>query len=355
MIIVLDGTPLSVAKGGIARYAAQLSLALAGGFPDDHYILASDTAYETPAGAPPNLTRAPAPASILERRWWSVGLPRALQRCGAQVFHGTNFEVPLRRVCPSVLSLHDLSPWMDPAWHNGAGRVRRRVPWLLRLRIPTLIVTHTDAVRRQAISHFGLDPGTVCMVHLAAASRFRPVVAAARPRPYFFYAGTLEPRKNIPVVIEAWRELRKTLAVDLLLAGRRREDGPVVPDEPGLEWLGAVEDEALPPLYSGAVGVLYPSLYEGFGLPPLEAMSCGAPVLASSDAAITEVTGGAAELLDAREPRQWTEAMRALMENGDMREKMKARSLARAAAFSWQSTAAGMHAVYEEAVRRLHA
>jgi glycosyltransferase involved in cell wall biosynthesis len=161
-------------------------------------------------------------------------------------------------------------------------------------------------------------------------------------RPYFLFVGTLEPRKNIARLIEAWRLVRKTQEVDLVLAGRIRDDFTPPVAEPGLRVLGAVPEEDLPALYSGAFACVYPSLYEGFGLPVLEAMQCGATVIASRDPAIVEVAGGAAVHVDATDVRALAEAMRA-------RPVMRDEALARAALFSWSITARKTKEVYDAA------
>ena len=124
------------------------------------------------------------------------------------------------------------------------------------------------------------------------------------------YVGTLEPRKNIGLILDLWRELRREHPIDLVLVGRRRADFPEIPAEPGLRLAGLTPEEDLPALYSGAVACLYPSYYEGFGLPVLEAMQCGALVIASRDPAILEVAGDGAILLDVRDRGPWMEALR---------------------------------------------
>jgi glycosyltransferase involved in cell wall biosynthesis len=351
MRIALDATPLLVPQGGIARYVEQLSRALAAEYPEDEVYWLSDQ----PVPAPPAPVRAGArPRTAIERRWWLIGLPRELRRLRAELFHGTDFGASYRRVCPCVMSVHDLSPWLDPSWHRDAERVRRRTPWLLRLRRATLVLTHTEAVRWQTIRHFGLDEERVRAVPLAAAPVFAPAPPLQRPRPYFLYVGTLEPRKNIPLLIEAWRAVRSAHEVDLLLAGRRRDDGPAIPDEPGLEWLGPVEDAELPPLICGAVAALYPSHYEGFGLPALEAMQCGAAVIASTDPSLVEAGGGAPLHVPAGDVRAWREAMTAMLAEPHSRRERQSLGLARAAQFSWARTARETRAVYEEAVRIFH-
>ncbi|MBM3744778.1 MAG: glycosyltransferase family 4 protein [Acidobacteria bacterium] len=351
MIVALDATPLTLSSGGLRRYTEELARALAAGFPDDQILLASDQAFALPRTAPPNLTPAGAPRNWLERRWWLWGLPRELRRRKAHIFHGTNFAAPYFAVVPSVLSLHDLSPWMDPTWHGAAERVRRRTP--LMLRRAAMVLTDSEAGRRQAMDRFGIPPGRIAAVPLAAAAHLRPVEAPAAA-PFFLYLGTLEPRKNLAMLLEAWRHLRQRHAVELVLAGRRRADFPALPEEPGLRIVGEVAEEKLPALYSGAVACLYPSFYEGFGLPVLEAMQCGSAVIASRDAALSEVAGGAAIQLDAGDTLAWAQAMRAALEQPEWLANWRRKALERAREFSWARTARLTREVYEEA-RRLAA
>jgi glycosyltransferase involved in cell wall biosynthesis len=159
----------------------------------------------------------------------------------------------------------------------------------------------------------------------------------------------MEPRKNLPLVIDVWRELRRHREVGLTLVGRRRGDFPPLPPEPGLRVFEGAGDAELPGLYSGCVACLYPSYYEGFGLPVLEAMQCGSPVVASCDGALMEVSGGAAMHVEAGDRKGWLEAMRAVLDHPELRETMKERSLARAASFSWRRTAALTRKVYKMA------
>lgn len=352
MIAALDATPLTVPTGGVTRYTWELARALAANYDADEYWLLSDQsfemqafemqAFETNGAIPANLHKGDGPRTAAERRWWLWGLEREMIRRRVEVFHGTDFSVPYIPRRPSVMTVHDLSPWLKNC--RQSSRVRRRVPVLLRARIPTMIITPSEAVRRAAISRFGLDGERVIAVPLAASNHFRPVESTPAARPYFLFAGTLEPRKNIARLIEAWREVRKTQDVDLVLAGRVREDFTAPAEEPGLRTLGAVPEADLPGLYSGAVACVYPSLYEGFGLPVLEAMQCGATVITSRDPAIMEVAGDAAILVDATDVRALAEAMRA-------RPVLREKALRQAALFSWTTTAQRTREVYDIARR----
>ena len=354
--VALDATPLTVSTGGVARYTAELSRALALGFVEDEFWLVSDQRFPIDTARPSNLKTGKVPRNFFERRWWACGLPRELSRLCVDVFHGTDFSVPYLPSRPSVMTLHDLSVWLDPRWHIDAARIRRRTPLLLRMGLATMIITPSEAIRRESIARFHLNADRVVAVPLAAGSQFRPVEAPPPERPYFLYAGTLEPRKNIGTLLQAWRGLRAAHpSVDLVLAGRRRSDFAELPAEPGLRVLGVVNEVGLPALYSGALAFVYPSWYEGFGLPVLEAMQCGTPVIASSDPAIAEVAGSAARLVDPRDPRALSEALRTAVEEPDWRTGMRARGLQRSAEFSWERTASLTREVYAEAIARFRA
>jgi glycosyltransferase involved in cell wall biosynthesis len=379
MRVAIEAASLALTSGGLARYTSELSLALAREFPDDEFFLLSDQAFRMPPGAPPNLKRGGGPRGAVERRWWLWGMQREMNRLGADLVHGPDFAVPYIPRRPSVLTIHDLSPWMDKSWHHAADRVRRRTPLLLDLGIATMIVTPGEAVRQQAIERFHLRPERVVAVPEAAASWFKPVeckpvefrpvkTAAAGPgapastavglgapaagpaagHPYFLFVGTLEPRKNLAALLDAWRAVRREHPIDLVLAGRRRADALEIPVEPGLWLMGEVADGELAALYSGALAFVYPSLYEGFGLPVLEAMQCGACVIASH--AVGEAAGDAAIYADG--PEDLARAMRHVAAEPQLAAAYRARSLGRAREFSWERTARMTHQVYEEARKR---
>jgi glycosyltransferase involved in cell wall biosynthesis len=330
MRVALDATVLSLTSGGLARYTAELHSALQREFPSDEYLLFR------PSGP----------------KWWSFGVSKRIHSLGVDLFHGTNFEVPYLPSRPSVLTLHDLSPWMDPAWHSGADRVRQRARFLLGLGMTTMVITPSAAVRRQAIERFRIHPERIAAVPEAADDRFHQATRRPGEKPYFLFVGTLEPRKNLRFLVDAWRPVHQRHGVELVLAGRRRDDCPPIPEESGLHFTGEVNEADLPGWYAGALAFAYPSLYEGFGLPVLEAMRAGCCVLASTDEAIGEVCDGAALRIDARDSAAWTAAMMRCAEGGDWMSLLKEKARARAMEFSWAKTARLTRAVYEEALER---
>jgi glycosyltransferase involved in cell wall biosynthesis len=351
MKIALDATPLTVPSGGVRRYTEELTRALCDSFPGDQFWLLSDQKIALPF-ARTNLNAGHGPRNMLERRWWSWGLQGEISRLRIDVFHGTDFAVPYLPLRPSVMTLHDLSPWLDPGWHAEADRIRNRTPMLLRLGLATVVITPSEAVRRAAIDRFHLQHDRVVAVPHAAAACFHPTPGHGQTPPYLLYVGTLEPRKNIGFMLDLWRELRREHRVDLVLVGRRRADFPEIPAEPGLRLAGLTPEEDLPALYSGAIACLYPSYYEGFGLPVLEAMQCGAVVITSRDPAIVEVAGEGAILLDVADRNLWMDTLRSAVTQSERIRQYRERALLRAGEFSWTKTARLTRAVYDRALEQ---
>lgn len=351
MKIALDATPLTVPSGGARRYTEELTRALCDCFPEDRFWLLSDQKFSVPFSRV-NLKMGQGPRNMLERRWWSWGLQGEISRLGIEVFHGTDFGVPYLPLRPSVMMLHDLSPWLDPGWHTESDRIRNRTPMLLRLGLATMVITPSEAIRRAAMERFHLQGDRVVAVPHAAAACFHPMPPREEGKPYVLYVGTLEPRKNIGLILDLWHELRREHPMDLVLAGRRRADFPEIPAEDGLRLAGLTPEEELPALYSGAMACLYPSYYEGFGLPVLEAMQCGALVLASRDPAIVEVAGDGAILLDIGSPAAWMDSLRLAVAHPEFIREQREKALRRAGDFSWTKTARLTRAVYERAIER---
>ncbi len=325
--VALDGTPLCGPVGGIRRFTEQLLQALRSEFPQDQYHILSDQIPPLPTG--------------INRRWWLIGLDRTLRSSGTQVFHGTDFAIPYFSQIPSILTIHDLSPWNSPT--PASARVRSRAGWLVKLKRPRFIHTPTEAIRREVIDSFSFPEHRVVAIPHAAAAHFSPQPHPG-VEPYFLYLGTLEPRKNLEVLAAAidllWRE---GLRVPLYLAGHLR-DGYRAPQQESIRLLGPQDEASLPGLLSNAVAVVYASHYEGFGLPILEAMQCGAPVVASPIAAHQEVAGPAA--LFAASPAEWAQQMRLLLTDPAARATRVALSLGRARLFSWAATARAFRELY---------
>ena len=370
MRIAIDATPLTVPIGGIARYTFELAAALAAEFPLDEYFLVSDQPWKAGPAAP-NLHAGRQPRNWVTRRWWLAGLPLELARLQASVFHGTDFSVPYLPLVPSVMTLHDLSPWKQP--EETSQRVRRRTPYLLRL--ATMIVTPSESVRREAIDWFHLQPSRVVAVPLAAAAHFHPRADAETDEvlrrlgvsgPYILFVGTAVARKNLALLAAAWNEVRQQYpGLNLVVVGRFGEGSAALEvlnstdrellnsgATQGLVSTGPLPDPDVAALMAGAAIFVYPSLYEGFGLPLLEAMQSGAPVVISRDPALMEIAGGAALAVDPDSPAELSRLIVQLMKDPQQRRKLREDGVRRAGQFTWRNTAVKTHDVYVEALRR---
>ena len=363
MRVALDATPLTVPFGGTRRYVIELVRALAQQFPGDEYHLVTDPGSWTWPGEVrelPNVYARRPPWGGVAGMWWLSGLPLELKRLGIEVFHGTDFSVPYLPLIPSVMSVHDLSPWKPGALRPpGSERVRNRVPYLLHL--ATLVVTQTEAIRNELAGAFGVRRSRVKAIPLAPFEAGAPGPdsgadsgsTAKPPRPYLLFVGARERRKNIVKLVESWRKAKQQRPdLSLFLVGAPGEEDSLISPEAGLAVHGPAADAQMMSWLSGAAAFVYPSLYEGFGLPVLEAMRAGVPVITSQDPAITEVAGGAAVQVDVTSTDALSRAILRVVTSSESQLKLREQGMRRASEFSWRRTAQRTRDVYREAIRR---
>ena len=267
-----------------------------------------------------------------------------------------------------VLTVMDVSPMDHPEWMNPrfASWYKFLTPKLVRRVRSVLTISEFT---KQRIKEYCPDMiSKVHVVHLAADSRFFPVnkifirKALERltiPTPYYLVAlGSLEPRKNLQRLLEAWEQIQTIISDDiwLVLAGAKGKKivfGNVSFEKlpPRVHLTGHVPDEILPALYSGAIASPYISLYEGFGLPPLEAMACGTPVITSNVSSLPEVVGNAAITIDPYDLEAISEALIRLVEDSGLRSKLRLRGLERVKQFNWDKTADKTWQILQQAIR----
>jgi glycosyltransferase involved in cell wall biosynthesis len=376
MRIALDGIPLNQELTGVGHYTLELARALAIRSPADEVEIVSPLSFipslveGSKNGQPPNLQFVQANVGVISRHWWTIGLPRYVQKRGFDLVHGTNFEVPIWKKCPTVLTIHDLSLLLWPQVHEKARvrRARRRLP--LMARAATMIITPGESVRAEVCQHLKISPAKVVAIPEAQRSVFRPLAQEetleVRKRlgiadDFLLYVGTIEPRKNLLRLVQAFKDIAPERAgkLQLVLAGKTgwlTQDVFDFVERSGMDrsikFTGYLGDEELCALYSSCRAFVYPSLYEGFGLPPLEAMACGAPVIASRIPSIEAVTGQAAWLVDPENASELASSMRDLVGDRARQRELSLAGLARAAEFSWAETARLTQEVYAEAVKR---
>jgi glycosyltransferase involved in cell wall biosynthesis len=373
MRIGLDGIPLANLLTGIGHYTFELATALAGLDPDDEFELVSPFAFLPEISReklPSNLSLEEARVSLLGKRWWAVGLPFHLKRARYALFHGTNYDIPLWNRCPTVVTIHDLSVWLLPHMHERriVRRARRRLP--IMARNATMIIAATESGKRELCEHLKVEPERVSVTPYAPRRSFRPVLPAraaeVRGRlgiegEFLLFVGTIEPRKNLITLIRAYEELLRASShrPQLVIAGK---EGWLTEElfahirraglEERLRFTGYIPEEDLAALYSSCTAFIYPSLYEGFGLPPLEAMASGAPVITSRIGSITEVVGQGALLIEPMDAAGLAASIVKLLEDERARERLRQKGRERAAEFTWEKTAAQTLEVYREAIKR---
>ena len=275
--------------------------------------------------------------------WYLGVLPRKARRDGMQVLHCPTQRAPTRSRVPLVVTFHDLAVLRHPGTFNRWTRAysRRVLPKVVRA--ATRLIAVSEFTKRELFELLDVPPGQVHVIPNAVGEPFT-AEGAAGAGDYVLAVSTLEPRKNLPRLIEGYRRAGLN-GLPLLVAGAAGWGGVRVEGD-GVRWLGEVQDEDLARLYRGARAVAYVSLYEGFGLPVLEAMACGAPVVAARGDALEEVSGGAAVLVDPLDP----DAIAAgLHEAIDRREELRPLGLARARVFDWRRVARETVGVYREA------
>lgn len=372
--IAVDYTAAIHQRAGIGRYVRELARALAISLP---------AGWGTPlrlfvAGAR-GIRLPPAPAGCLyatsslsermhARLWHRLRLPLPVELWTGRLhlFHATDFALPpTLPIAQTVLTVHDLAferypqdtmPGMLRYLHRVVPRSVRRAD---------CVIVPSEATRRDLINLYGAPSHKVRLVYPGVEERFCPTgdaaeAAALRARyrlpdaPLVLTVGTLQPRKNHLRLVQALARIADRAA--LVIAGGRGWGYESVHEEIGrlglegrVTFTGFVDDADLPALYRMATVFVYPALYEGFGLPVLEAMACGVPVVASNVSSLPEVTGpDAALLVDPHDVESIAAALRRLLDEADLRQTLRQRGLARAAAFSWQRTAAQVWALYAE-------
>ncbi|HZH32337.1 MAG TPA: glycosyltransferase family 1 protein [Pyrinomonadaceae bacterium] len=377
MRIAIDGIPLAEPKTGIGHYTFELARGLAALAPEHDFELvahvpieaAVEDAFDSGAALPSNLRAVHAPTNALSKRWWTIGLPLYVQRRGVALFHGTNYKVPLWNRCHTIVTIHDLSLLLHSHTHEEelVRRARLRLPATARM--ASKIITDSESVKREICEHLRIRPEKIAVVPLAPRRAFRPVgatvSAAARRRlgvadDFILFVGTVEPRKNLLTLVRAFEELTRSTSLrpQLVIAGKKgwlTEELFALIEQSGLGsrmlFTGYISDEDLAALYSSCRVCVYPSLYEGFGLPPLEAMSCGAPVITSRIPVIMETVGDAARLVEPTDVGALSACIRELWESEADRRRLSAEGIAHAARFTWERTARLTLDVYEEVLR----
>jgi glycosyltransferase involved in cell wall biosynthesis len=368
MIVGIDATTLKGRLSGVGYYTARLIDSLANGAGEgvlDDIVVLSNQAVPLP---PLRRLRVHEGGRFRVRSiWMQFMLPAILRELRPDIVHFTNYLAPATCETPYVLSIHDMSLQLFPECHTWRKRLLSARLLPLAARGARLILTPSESTRRDVVRLLGTDPARVRVIPYAASPRFAAVAPdyaslerrfGVRP-PYFLYVGTLEPRKNLERTLRAFARVARALpehsfvlvgqrgwkyAATLREAARPELQGRVV-------LAGYVPEQDLPELMSGAVAFVYPSLYEGFGLPVVEAMACGTPVLTSRSSSLAEIADGAALLVEPKDESALADALVALATDPALRAGLVERGARRSADYSWDRTGRETVAAYQEVLR----
>jgi glycosyltransferase involved in cell wall biosynthesis len=369
MRIVFDGTTLTPFRTGVGYYTEHLLQHLAREVVNsgDEIVVVSNKPIDTQSPLPPHVRVHAGHRFPIRIGWMQLRAASALAALQPDVAHFTNGMIPIGSPSPTVVTVHDMSLRLYPGCHPLRRLLLNRPLMHFAIRQASSIVTVSNSARRDLLRLHGVAPDRVAVVHEAASPVFRPITDRERledmrarynlPRRFILYVGTIEPRKNLGRLMAAFAEARKAGIPHHLvcvgpygwssrdLTGRIERLGI----EKAVHFTGYVPFEHLPSIYNLGEFFAFPSLYEGFGLPVVEAMACGIPVLTSSTSSLGEIAGDAAVTIDPTDTDAIADAMVRLATDAELRRDRAERGLRHSRSFSWEQTAREMLAVYHRA------
>jgi glycosyltransferase involved in cell wall biosynthesis len=372
MKILMDGQPLLGVKSGIGRYTETLYRALTEHFGVD-VTLSFNRILKTPELDPtayPQWINHRYPYKLIRRIFrpnplynWPAD---ACSRIRYDVYHGTNFtHLPLTKG-KVIVTIHDLSFLLFPEYTSDIiyKHHSRWVPFSAK--VSDHIIADSEQTKMDIVRLLGISPDKISVVHLAADERFAPLPESEYlpvikkynlPSKYILFVGNIEPRKNLPGLIRAFRAIKNSVEEKLVVVGAKAwKSTPIFELVRELELMddvhfaGYVDDADLPAIFNGASVLVLPSFYEGYGLPIIEAMRCGVPVIGSNVSAIPEIIGDAGFLIDPHNAEELSDAVKQMIKSPSVRRHYSQLALQRAAHFSWKKTAQQTLEVYKKVV-----
>jgi len=370
MRIGIDGRYIQDHFPGIGRYTYNLIQALAKAAPEDSFVLpynpqSVNTRYDLQRLRTPNveMVSIDLPTFSLTEQY---RLPSLIRHLGLDLFHSPYYIKPYFLPCPSVVTIYDLIPRLYPQYISPWARGIFEMAIRLATVTSRLVISVSQSAKEDLVRLLRVPPSKVWVTPLGVDTQFCPVNEKAifnlrqkydLPEGYILYLGINKPHKNLVRLVEAFAKVKNRR--NLVLAGkedpRYREVHEVVKQlslQDRVVFLGQVPEDDLPALYSGAALFVFPSLYEGFGLPLLEAMACGVPVVCSSTSSLPEIAGRAAVMVDPLDVSQLARALERVLGDSDLRASMRQEGLKQAARFSWERTAKETLAVYRQVLSR---
>jgi glycosyltransferase involved in cell wall biosynthesis len=262
---------------------------------------------------------------------------------GLDVFHASNQVHCAPRRAKLTATVHDLTALLMPELHTPGNVAADRYFTQHILRRADALIAVSENTRQDAIRMLGIAPERITTIYSGVAPEYFEAVATRRERPYALYVGTIEPRKNLETLLDAWTQLKPGLRreYDLVVAGPMgwASEAAIERIRRAATYLGYVPEAELPGLTAGASVFVYPSLYEGFGFPVVQAMAAGTPVVTSNTSCLPEIAGDAAVLVDPRSPAEIGSALARVLESASLRAELSARGRERARRYNWDTCA----------------
>lgn len=360
---MLLAEPGTYRGAGISGYIGNLLGALPGAAPQMDYLAWLSHRQEFMPGISQRIAGVSGERVWRRVIWEQTALPVGARREGVDLLHGMAFSVPVLGPCRSVVTIFDMSFALFPAYHPRGRRLYLSLVTRLSVRAARRVIAISESTRHDICRVLGVEPDKVAVIPLGVGDEYRPLPdneqEAFRARHgigrYIFFEGTIEPRKNLVRLVRAYARLRQGGAIShkLVIGGAPGWGYAALQAE--IESLGLGGDVVLlgyvdrgesPLWYAAADLSVYPSLYEGFGLPPLEAMACGTPVVAAASSSLPEVVGDAGVLVPPLNVDALAEAMRSLLRDPEKRRSLSERGLARARSYTWAETARATASLY---------
>lgn len=355
-------------RSGTGRYTEELAAHIIGFAPDIEIRVLWPSRVPAPETLPAEVivkAEGYSPFSRMYRDQFGIRADR--KSLGADIVHYPANIGALTPIVPFVLTVHDLSFYRKASWYNANRAVYYWVAARRSIMAARRIIADSKATSDDLQQLLKIPARKIDVVPLGVSGEFQPAAPDVRarirekyclPEHFFLYVGTLEPRKNIPAVINAWNRIADKVGCDLVIAGREgwktrsiHAAARRVKDPRRLHFPGFIDMQDLPALLSAARVFVWPSLCEGFGLPPLEAMACGTPVISSNLSCMPEVLGDAALLVDPYIVEDIADAMQSLASDEILRERYRQKGFGRAARFTWRRTADLTAAAYRKAIQ----
>lgn len=352
---------------GVSRYVHELLVHLPAARPEHNYLAFHGSDAPSLAGVESVLAPLPTERAPLRILWEQLGLPIQALKSKVDLLHATVNVLPLLGTWPCVLTVHDLAFLRHPDRFPSSKAKYLRFAVSLSCQKAKRVIAVSEHTKEDLLELFRLPPEKISVVYSGVGESFRPVPhhetemfrrSVFGGRPYLLHVGTLEPRKNLDVLIRSFAEMRRERHIPHVLAlvgakGWMFGNLQKIVIDLGLKehvrFVDYVAPAELPLWYNCADLFAYPSQYEGFGLPVLEAMACGSPVVTSASSGTGELAGDACLTVEPGSQQALEVAMNRVLEDAGLRESMRMRGLARAEQFSWYKTASQTVDVYEEA------